>query len=115
MSNSNFSIQQAKNLISGEIDHEVGKEPNGTSADQSAIFLGLLSSLVKQIEKLDSVLAKRERENTTILRESKADRGTTTAESQANSIIHPPGDQTSGRTEDCVESSVASRHAAAMT
>jgi len=43
---SNFSIPQAENLVSSEIDQEVEETTPGTSADKNAMFLGLFSSLV---------------------------------------------------------------------
>ena len=52
LSDLKFLIPQAVNLVA-EIDQEFGGDTSGTLTDKKAMSLEVLSSLVKQIEKLD--------------------------------------------------------------
>ena len=87
---SNFSLFQAKGLIA-ESDQEFEGGISGISAEspsgQNAIFLGLLSSLVKKIDQLDTGMKEREAENTTIFHELKK-----TREQGLRGVLHPPRD-----------------------
>ena len=59
LSSSNFSIPQAEDP-GAEIDQEFEGDAPGTSADKTTMFLGVLSSLVRKIEKLGNGLKKRD-------------------------------------------------------
>ena len=62
-----ISVSQAEDLVSAELDQEAGDDNSGVLADKNAMLLGLLSSLVKKIERLDEGMAKRDQEHTTTL------------------------------------------------
>ena len=91
LSRSSLSISQAEDLVAemdqefeGDVSGALEKNPTG----HNATFLGVLSSLVKQIEKLDDGLKKRDAANTTILHELKETSGR--EDRGRRGILHPP-------------------------
>ena len=56
----NFSVPQAENLVSSEVDQEVEGVHSGTSGTvKKVMFLKLMSSVVDKIGKLDAGFEKR--------------------------------------------------------
>ena len=102
-----FSIPDAENLITAKIDQKVEVSNPGSSGDQNAILLRLMSSLCSKIEKLDSGI---EKGNTAIIHALSK-----TRPSSQPIILHPPFYKTTTpATEDSAGSSVARRYAKAV-
>ena len=107
-----FSVPDAEKIATAEIDQEEGDRKSGIKSDQ---FLDLMSSLVNKIEQMDLNMAKRDRENTTTLREIQSKKSTARESKSRNEypgILHP-STRTSSTREEAI-SSVATKHAATM-
>ena len=112
---SKMSIQQAETLVAEpdqEVEGDVSETLVGNPSGNNAMFLDVLSSLVKRIEKLDERLTKTDMANSTILLDLKSerDREREKTASILRSVKHRAGNRTKDR--DAI-SSVAQKHAAA--